>query len=265
MAGNNQKATGSVGLDVDELGDKSEYDHLNVPYGVMNSFISTSDSFEHMQEMGMQPNFFVQARKASERRSPFIAISGPYRGVVLRIDSAGAEQAGSKNDLERVHTATNSLSSTKSTQFVIRVRIPELHPHLPIPKTVPQPSEKAGSSFNSEPNRNDIDNSIINLYPKFVGYPSQTRGTGLPQIGSIVVVDFANRVTQQGGCYIGPLNSDHGLYPSTTKIINDASSNFGPVAGIQIGEGTSAIAAKGQHDDPSASEQSQVATPTDYA
>ena len=42
MAGNNQKATGSVGLDVREIGYKSEYDHLNVPYGVMNSFIKPS-------------------------------------------------------------------------------------------------------------------------------------------------------------------------------------------------------------------------------
>lgn len=264
MAGNNQKATGSVGLDVREIGYKSEYDHLNVPYGVMNSFITTSDSFEHMQEMGTQPNFFVQARKASERRSPVIALAGPYRGVVLRIDSAGSEQAGSDSDLVRTHTATNSLTSAKSTQFIIRVRIPELHPHLPIPMTVPLPDIKVESSTSSKLNRNSIDTSIIDLYPKFVGYSSQTKGTGLPQIGSIVVVDFANRVTQQGGCYIGPLNSDHGLYPSTTKIIDNASESFGPVAEIEIGEETSTIAAAGQFNDPNPSEQGQVAKPVEY-
>tara|TARA_A100001391_G_C5079278_1_gene279740 strand:+ start:2483 stop:3280 length:798 start_codon:yes stop_codon:yes gene_type:complete len=264
MTGNNQKVTGSVGLSVDEIGDKSEYDNLNIPYGVLNNFISTSDSFEHMQEMGMQPNFFVQARKASERRSPIIAISGPYRGVVLRVDSKGSEQAGSKSDLERIHTATNSPTSAKSTQFVIRVRIPELHPHLPIPKTAAKPKEKNEISLNSELDRHSIDNNIISMYPKFVGFSSQTRGTGLPKIGDIVIVDFTNRVTQQGGCYIGPLNSDHGLYPSTTRIVGNASSNFGPVAGIQVGDETSTIPAAGQHNDPNPNEQGQVATPVVY-
>lgn len=259
MAGNNQKATGSVGLDINEIGSKSEYVHLNVPYGVMNNFITTSDSFEHIHEMGTQPNFFIQARKASERRAPVIAMSGPYRGVVLRIDSAGSEQAGSDSDLERVHTATNSLTSAKSSQFIIRVRIPELHPHLPIPITAPQRNQESTSS------RNDIDNNIIDLYPKFVGYSSQTKGTGLPQIGSIVIVDFTNRITQQGGCYIGPLNSDHGLYPSTTKIIDNTSSKFGPVAELQVGEETSAVAATGQFNDPNPSEQGQVAKPISYA
>ena len=262
MAGNNEKAEGSVGLDIDEIGDKSEYTHLNVPYGVMNSFVTTSDSFEHMQEMGTQPNFFVQARKASERRSPVIAITGPYRGVVLRVDSAGSEQAGTDSHLERVHTATNSLTSAKSTQFVIRVRIPELHPHLPIPKTASKPKQKGEASLKSELDREEIDNNIINLYPKFVGLPAQTKGTGLPKIGDIVVVDFENRITQQGGCYIGPLNSDHGLYPSTAKL-SIASSKFGAQE-LLVGEETSTIVASGQFDDPNPSEQGQVAKPVEY-
>ena len=260
--GDSNKPTGSVGMTVDEvLSRKSEYDYINVPHGVLNNFSTTSDPFEHMYDAGRSPNIFVQLRKASERHSPAAAFSGPYRGIVLRVDMEGASSEDS--DLQRTLEGTDKLGIgyQNSSQFIIRVRIPELHPHLPIPKTVPE-SKYKGEQNNSLDSstwygRNKIDNDIIDMYPRFVGYQSQTKGTGTPQIGSIVVVDFSNRLTQQGGTFIGPLNPNN-LYPATTKIAEKASSPFG-MQDNWSNENT-ANSATGQSSSPNASDGTQVAT-----
>lgn len=259
--GDSNKPTGSVGMSVDEiLSKKSEYDYINVPHGVLNNFSTTSDPFEHMYDAGRSPNLFAELRKASERRSPAAAFSGPYRGIVLRIDMEGV--SSEESDLQRLIEGTDNLGIgyQNSSQFIIRVRIPELHPHLPIPKTVPESKYKSEKNNSLDPStwygRNKIDNDIIDMYPRFVGYQAQTKGTGTPQIGSIVIVDFANRLSQQGGTYIGPLNPNN-LYPSTTKITEKASSPFGLKSGWS-NENT-ATSATGQSSSPSVSEDTQVA------
>ena len=90
MTQGNTVASGSIGVDIDAMFDKSEYNLLNSPYGFTNNSLVTPDPFGHSHETGKKLNLFNLSSKVFEltlSKDPLnFFLSGPYNGIVLRID-----------------------------------------------------------------------------------------------------------------------------------------------------------------------------------
>src|SRR3990167_4410257 len=106
--------------------------------------------------------------------------SGPYRGIVLRVD---------------INPSNNPLTSwlhiigiNAKPRISVKVRIPELHAALPDPANY---GPNAGSS-----------NHIIDMYPNFVAISDEISNEP-PSPGSIVWVDFGNRNNMADPIYLG--------------------------------------------------------------
>lgn len=225
MTEGDPKATGTVGMTIDQLFGKSEYSKLNNPDGLINNSQVDSDAFNHTHEFGRGVKFFNLFSKTVESVFAKNTLSsvGPYYGIVLRIDSRDTiKQNSEESDLDRILNNTDDSSS-----FVIRVRIPAIHKHIPIPKLVVQPSyqesnfDNLGKSSAPCRLREKIDNDIIDLHPQFSGKVGKN---AVPEIGSVVLVDFKNRKKQSGGFFIEPVSDK--LASETVKIYNIAFSAF---------------------------------------
>ena len=253
------KASGSVGLSTDVLFPKSEFNLLNFPYGYTNNPMAETDIFTHGHHLGSAPNFFNLSSLSIENSlSKNIGIPGPYNGIVLRIEySETLSQESEVGDVDRILNGTDM----EIISFAIRVRIPELHAHIPIPKKVVTTSMEE-SDFDNLTNsaapcrlRYKIDNAIIDMYPIISGYGS--KGSNLPQVGSYVRVDFANRSTMQGGFYIGPLSERGAVY--TTELYDMAWTAFNNQA-VNPEEKPLTNQPQGQFNTPNQSTETQVAS-----
>ena len=225
MTEGNPKATGTVGMTVSPLRDESEYWWLNNSDGLINNSQVDSDTFNHTLEFGRGVKFFNLFSKTVESVFAKNTLSsvGPYYGIVLRIDSRDMmKQSSEETSLDRILNYTND-----SSTFVVRVRIPALHKHIPIPKLVVQPSyqesnfDNLGKSSAPCRLREKIDNDIVDLHPQFSGKAGKNT---TPEIGSVVLVDFKNRKKQTGGFFIESVSDK--LAAETVKIYNLAFSAF---------------------------------------
>lgn len=261
MTQGNIKASGSVGLKTGILYNMSEFDLANRPYGeTNNSMAETELLFTGLHETGRSVNFFNLSSLSIEASlSKKIGVPGPYIGIVLRIDSA--ETLGQESEIGEIDRILNN-TDMETTSFAMRVRIPELHTHIPIPKTVVNTSMEDGDFDNlvnsSAPCRlrYKIDNAIMDMYPLISGYG---QGSNLPQIGSYVRVDFANRSTMQGGFYIGPVSDRSAVY--TTQLYDMGWSAFNNQA-VNPEEKDLTKQPQGQFNTPTPSTETQVASPT---
>jgi len=134
--------------------------------------------------------------------------TGPYKGIVLRIDDAGT--AGVPGQVSRQGSGFSNYTSilgdgaglvqTAGTLSKIRVRIPEIHAALPIPKSLPVLTQESP------------DHRIIDMYPQFV---AETTSVLIPaQAGDLVWVDFGNRKTLEDPIYIAPVENGVAVYNS---------------------------------------------------
>jgi hypothetical protein len=84
--------------------------------------------------------------------------SGPYVGICLRVDGFLNEGTPDPSNWATVvnESITKNNQSEAPRLLQIRVRIPEIHSSLPIPNSLPSPTEKSS------------DHGIINLYPVYI-------------------------------------------------------------------------------------------------
>lgn len=122
-------------------------------------------------------NALRQSALATYRKNT-LANSGPYRGIVLRV-----EANPSNNPITSWIQKINIFSKPRTT---IKVRIPELHAAMLEP-------------VNYGPNCSSA-NHIIDMYPSFVAEDDEVSNE-VPAPGDIVLVDFSNRANMTGPIY----------------------------------------------------------------
>jgi hypothetical protein len=116
---------------------------------------------------------------------------GPYKGVVLRVEESFGEK-GNDHDHPDDHPEGYMYKGTNGKPAILyrlRVRIPEIHASLPIPKCLPSP----GTGAHPE-------DGIINLYPVFV---SERPELDKPLQGQIVWVDYRDKENFEKPIYKG--------------------------------------------------------------
>jgi hypothetical protein len=264
--GSSAQPSGTLGTKVSQpLGrKKSEISILNVQYGNLNPIFDSGITDLPNGKTKAGYHFFQKAKSVIEKEhsSNLLANSGPYVGIVLRIESnQSSKQVDGQSWAERTQMAADT---EISPHFSIRVRIPELHAHLPIPETLPKNNKsssktasealdaKIGATANS-----DTDNQIIDMYPLFSSTNSITSNTNsnMPQVASLVWVDFIDKDAHAGGIYVKPYTDTTGIY--TEKVNSKASSAFNEGASVQSSMNTSPP--NGQSTSESPSEDAQVA------
>jgi len=113
--------------------------------------------------------------------------TGPYKGIVLRIENKNKPEDGSwLSNYFKKFFGDNIPTLTR-----IKVRIPELHSMLPIPKTIGPDSEE---------------HFIIDMYPTFVAQNNSPELSKEPEINSLVWVDFGNKINYTDPIYLGPID-----------------------------------------------------------
>lgn len=176
---------------------------LESGFGVLNP---TYGSLTKTNFDSEEASFFSQMRKTiatgfSDRGT---SANGAMLGIVMRIDGY-TNQSGYVDPTSyasKVGVAMGTVAAHDDVKLLqIRVRIPEIHSCLPIPYELP-------NNLTS-----DANHDIINLYPIFL---SRTSTAIIPQLGSLVWVDFQNRETLQGPIYIEPVDPTAvGTYETT--------------------------------------------------
>ena len=217
MAGNKRNVRGPLGEEIsdDLTRKKSEYVNLNTQYGQLNPLYDSGISdvpFNQREKVG----YFRQSKKQLESSyaADVFANSGPYVGVVLRIDSNEIDIASSENNwLTRAQLGRNA---DPPPLLSLRVRIPELHAALPIPTTFSGKSESSSDNISDNLPKvtvlctrtdEEVDKSIIDMYPVFSSVDTKSSAY-IPEVGSLVWVDFVDKKTQSAGVYLRPVNSD---------------------------------------------------------
>ena len=211
--GHNRIATGPLAdIPEDELTrDKSEFVNLNTQFGQLNPLFDSGISdipYNQRENVG----FFQRSKKQLESSysADIFENSGPYVGVVLRIESNEvALKAAENNWLIRSQLGENP---DPPPLLSLRVRIPEIHAALPIPvtftsQTVPKSGVSGLLPKASSKNIEEEDKRIIDMYPIFSSADTKTSAY-LPEIGSLVWVDFVDKKTQSAGVYLRPVNAD---------------------------------------------------------
>lgn len=107
--------------------------------------------------------------------------AGPFKGIVLRIDQPRTNPDPS-SWIERAYD-----SVFKPILISVKVRIPELHAHIPLPG-------KAGNNAAAA-------NKIIDCYPSFLAASEEVSNKPVA-VGDIVLVDFGDRENLQDPVYI---------------------------------------------------------------
>lgn len=184
---------------------------LNVGFGVLNPLGDTMSgkNFDSHSTTSLDA---VRRATSDHFAEKIIPSAGRFVGIVLRND--GRTKFGTVNPTHWSKSTTllsKKDSSDEAPNLIqIRVRIPELHGHLPIPDFLPN----AGDFSEKGKKAHDI----INMYPCFVGVSEELTIRGEPDPGSLVWVDFQNRATFQGPIYLDKVGLDVGYDSDGEKI-----------------------------------------------
>lgn len=226
---------------------KSDYHYLNSQFGALNPLYDSRVADTPGGVGDLSYNFIDHAKRVIERdlSSEILENTGDYLGVVLRIETDPNQlTAVETNWLTRVQK--QNCTEPAAPLLAMRVRIPELHAHLPIPKTLPTSADASGQlgeGFVQVDLEKIIggatelagaglsDASIINMYPVF-GCTDTATSAFVPQPGELVWVNFVDKVTQTGGIYIKPLNLEK-------ATINSAALAGNPLAAFMVGGASS--------------------------
>jgi hypothetical protein len=180
---------------------ESNWQILNVGYGVLNPVGDTlSGKVYNTNDTG----FFSMVRQSTvDHFSPSSGVNnGPLVGIVLR-NEGKMDLTGPVDPTSWASKYSQLMEKREGLSLIqLRVRIPEIHAHLPVPKNLPprdDPSE---------------DHGITNLYPVFVGQFDNIDGGAEPVHGSLVWVDFQNRATFQGPIYLGAVEGSKTFLPN---------------------------------------------------
>lgn len=204
-----------------------EKDLLNVGFGVLNPVDDTMSGkyFDPQTTTGLSA--IKNATKDFYSES-ILNKANRFVGVVLRVD--GTTKQNDYVDLNFwaslvTSQVTKNDKSESPNLLQIRVRIPEVHSHLPVPNSLPDVSEKSA------------EHNIINLYHCFVAETEAVTMMGAPEPGSLVIVDFKNRATLSGPTYYGPVKGESGILPTRGQKQPNGSDVFaggGEIAGAEF-------------------------------
>ena len=118
-----------------------------------------------------------------------LAETGPYKGVILRVESVNTGKAEPEGFLDSLF----SFFGGSSKQVRVKARIPELHTHLPVP------SGDGDPQTDSYP-----DHHIIDMYPTFTAESDDELFTKVVP-GEIGIFDFGDRKNYTDPMFITPL------------------------------------------------------------
>ena len=157
---------------------------LKLPYGAFNPITPQQGQSKISDRL---PNSLFGQLKKNMKESmatDIFANTGPYKGIVLRVD----KPTGAYAPDDYVSRFFEDVKGQVPNTIVVKVRIPEIHAHLPVP-------EEFGSDDGPH-------QEVINLYPDFV-----FQGADVAPIApeDIVVVDFIDKKNMKGGVVV---NSD---------------------------------------------------------
>ena len=191
-----------------------EDDILNVGFGVLNP-LSDKLSGKYFDFHSTTSLDAIKNATKDFYSESILSNAGRFIGIVLRVDGLSKNGYSDINSWASVsNLMLRGASKNESPSLLqIRVRIPEFHGHLPVPKTLPDFSE------DSE------DHNIINLYPSFVA-ESESLSLASPEPGTLVWVDFQDRSTQTGPIYYGMVADAGTSFPTRGKIEDSASEYF---------------------------------------
>jgi hypothetical protein len=148
--------------------------------GELNSTLHSDSSLTNTTDIYTGLDKLSHAIKETNSKSVLKTLTGPIMGVCLSVEkTAQLPQTG------RTGALMDSEGDTPSLKM-IRVRVPELHAHLPDPMTYGSVKRDAA----------------ILLYPLFVSTEENVR---IPGVGELVWVDFGNRQTYDDPIFIGPV------------------------------------------------------------
>jgi LAS superfamily LD-carboxypeptidase LdcB len=152
------------------------------PYGELNK-IDLPDIQDRIDLQNVSVSNILRVVTQKAYTPDALANTGPYKAVVLRVDQNPSQpEPGSFLNYLPFFGSKNAPSLAR-----IKARIPELHGMLPIPETIGEDSTQ---------------HYIIEMYPTFT---AQNKDTPLPEVGSLIWVDFVNKTNFTDGIYIKPI------------------------------------------------------------
>lgn len=175
----------------------------DIPYGTLNPIPSRSNP--DRQSLDLNSYSFLQSLKRTVKRSyEHDALSSftEFKAITLAVLNE-----------ETVSSFFSSLNKTlgiKSDTLKIIAKIPEIHSHLPSP-------------------RSDTDFEILSLYPIFEGHDDV-----VPSPGDIIRVTFQNIINQSGPIYLGKITGEGNIVgniysePTRSKDLFVNPVKFGP-------------------------------------
>lgn len=181
-----------------------EQDLLNVGFGVLNP-VDDSMSGKYFDPHTTTSLDAIKNATKDFYSEAILNKANRFVGVVLRVDGTTRENNFWDLNYWASLTTTQVTKSDKNEApnlLQIRVRIPEIHSHLPIPNSLPDVSEKSS------------EHNTINLYHCFVAESEAITNMGNPEPGSLVIVDFKNRSTLSGPTYYGPVKGESSVIPT---------------------------------------------------
>ena len=186
-------------------------------YGVLNSIERPKVGFGHDLDAN---DAWESIKKAAEsvHEPDSLKGTGPYRGVVLRVenDLPGNSYRGEVDDASAY--SYNEDTETPPALVRVKVRVPELHAHIPPPDAF---GDVEGAHH-----------ALIELYPTFIG---QSDLVPKPAVGDIVWVDFTNKTNFTDPIYIRPVTEQQYFASQMAPVLG--TSAFGPCANSGVGAG----------------------------
>ena len=182
-------------------------------YGILNS-IDRPKIGNSIDAYGTTYWDLVEYSIEATTRIDSLANSGPYRGVVLRIENnLKADKRFSDPDDASHYIYDKDVVGGESgipPLVRVKVRVPELHSHLVPP-----------ANWGDQPGSHHRE---INLYPTYV---AQDQSVPQPKPGDIVWVDYSNKNDFTDPIYIGPVRrrgfaaKGRGVGGSSRKKVDD--------------------------------------------
>jgi hypothetical protein len=188
-----------------------EENMLNVGFGVLNPLSDTMSGkyFDAATTTSLEA---VKNATVNFYSDTILQRAGRFIGIVLRVDGSTKDGFLDLNSWSSLTTqVVNKNDSNEAPNLLqIRVRIPEVHGYLPVPKSLPDVSLE------------DPDHDIINMYPVFLAENEELSNI-TPEPGSLVWVDFQNRANLTGAVYYGLVNNNGSSLPRSGKQEESAS------------------------------------------